>query len=772
MDMVTHAGNPLGLPKSILNNHSDEFMLEPAPQAAQDYSAFLASKRTIVAPAGIEVALDEIHPMLFPFQRVLVQWALRKGRAAIFADTGLGKTLISIECARLAGQRTLILAPLSVARQTVNEARKIGIDVHYTRNGKDLRQINITNYEMLNKFDPSDFGMVILDESSCLKAVDSKIRADLTEKFADTPYRLAFTATPAPNDIVEISNHAEFLGISTRAEMLSAFFIHDSHTSAHGGWRLKGHAHEAFYRWMASWSMSVKRPSDIGPYSDEGYVLPPLTISPVIVKTDYTPDDRLFFDGLSGITGRTKARRGTIEERIAEAVKLVQGDEQWVLWCGLNAESEALASAIPDSIEICGSDSPDDKIAAIESFQRGEKRVFITKPSIAGYGINLQNCARMAFIGLSDSFEDYYQAIRRCYRFGQTEPVYAYIVLSEIEQEIFSNVQRKEREASTMSQQLIEHVQRFEREELAGVSHRDTYTTHTVKNDHYTLMHGDSCERMAEVADNSVDLSIFSPPFQSLYSYSPSDRDLGNSHDVAEFYQHFQFIIDHLMRVTKQGRNCCVHVQQLTATLASDGFTGLKDFRGEVIRAFAERGWLYHGEVAIDKDPQVQAIRTKSKGLLFVQLHKDSSWSRPGLADYIIVFRKSGQNTVPIVPDVSNEEWIAWARPIWYGIKETETLNAAEGRDEKDERHVCPLQLGTIERCVRLWSNPGETVLSPFAGIGSEGYESLRLGRKFVGIELKESYFRTARKNLDRVIRQKTQATLWGEIEEESEVTA
>lgn len=263
-------------------------------------------------------------------------------------------------------------------------------------------------------------------------------------------------------------------------------------------------------------------------------------------------------------------------------------------------------------------------------------------------------------------------------------------------------------------------------------------------------MLGDSCERLAELDSESIDLSVFSPPFLSLFTYSPTERDVGNCHGEAEFYEHFGVIIDELHRVTRPGRLAAVHVQQVTSTLASDGVIGIKDFRGGVIRAFQDRAWDYHGEVCIDKDPQAQAIRTHSKGLLFVQLHKDSTWSRPALADYIVVFRKPGENTVPVVPDMTNDEWIEWARPIWYGIRESATLNAAEGREDKDEKHIAALQLETVERCVRLWSNKGETVLSPFAGIGTEGYVSVKHGRRFVGIELKRSYFDAACKNLSR----------------------
>lgn len=277
----------------------------------------------------------------------------------------------------------------------------------------------------------------------------------------------------------------------------------------------------------------------------------------------------------------------------------------------------------------------------------------------------------------------------------------------------------------------------------------------------WALVNGDSCEELPKLAENSVDLSVYSPPFSSLYTYSASDRDIGNCKTQDEFLQHLGYVIAELLRVTKPGRLTCCHIAQLTSTKATHGVIGLIDLRGAMVKAFTDAGWIYHGDVCVDKDPQAQAIRTHSKALLFVQLRKDSSWLRPALADYILVFRKPGDNAAPIHPDLTNNEWIEWARPIWYGIDETNTLNAAVARENADERHICPLQLGTIERCIRLWSNPGELVLSPFAGIGSEGYEAVRLGRRFFGVELKESYARVAAKNLETASTLKTQGGLF-----------
>lgn len=741
-----------------------------------NYSDFLASKRLIAAPAGVEA--NNIDPSLKPFQADLTRWALRKGRAALFADTGLGKGLMAMEWARLSGQRTLIIAPLSVARQFLREAAKFGYDLTYARSQEEASAgISVTNYEMLAHFDMAQFGAVVLDESSILKALDGKTRQRLTDLCRNVPFRLCCTATPAPNDIAEIANHAEFLGVMTRAEMLAAFFVHDDE-----GWRLKGHAETAFYRWLASWGMSVRKPSDLG-YTDEGYILPPLTISPLWVASDYVPEGQMFFTGLKGIQDRTKVRKGTLSSRSATTAELVNADtSQWIVWCGLNPESTELARLIPDAIEVTGSDSPDAKAAAIEAFQDGRHRVLITKPKIAGFGLNLQNCHKMAFCGLSDSWEAYYQCIRRCYRFGQTEPVSVRIVLSEPEEPIYHNVMQKETEAHLMSRKLIEHVQQFECAEIADIHDDQPYQQAVEQGQDWTLLLGDSTERLAEIADESIDLSVHSPPFASLYTYSPSERDLGNSRNDDEFLMHYGMIIDQLLRVTKPGRICCVHVFDIPAMLVRDGYIGLKDFSGDVLRLFIARGWIFDARIPIDKNQQAQSIRTHAKGLTMTQMEKDRSWSRPALPDYILKFRKPGENAVPVCAgDVTRDLWIEWANPTWpdetdrcadaggfatwYGIRETDTLNVVAARENRDERHICPLQLGTIERCIRLWSNYGETVLDPFAGIGSTGDEAVRRGRRFVGIELKESYWRSAIRNLQTAEREKEQPTLFDLME-------
>lgn len=718
------------------------------------YQDFLASKQLTVQAVGRRVDAESLHPDLFPFQRDLVRWALAKGRAALFADTGLGKTLMQLEWARQTGERTLILAPLAVARQTVREGERWGIPVTYARSQEQAPAsgIAITNYEMLEHFNSADFGAVVLDESSILKSFDGKTRTALIQAFADTPLRLACTATPAPNDVAELGNHAEFLGVLSRVEMLAMFFVFEQLPHGQGTrWRLKGHAAEPFYRWLASWAMSVRKPSDIG-HADEGYALPPLEIVPRIVQTDWLPPGHLFATGLNGITERADARKSTLADRVAAAADLVMDEpfEPWLVWCGLNDEGRALAGLIPGAVLVEGSDSPDTKAAALEAFADNQVRVLITKPSIAGFGMNFQHCARMVFCGLGDSYEQYYQAIRRCWRFGQQREVSAYVVLSEPEEVIYRNVQRKEQEARELGDKLIEQVSEFELAELADLAPRQEYAERDYNGRDWRLLQGDCVKRLGELATESVDLSIFSPPFATLYTYSPSERDLGNSRSRDEFFDHFRYVSAELLRVTKPGRHVCVHVQQEILQKVKQGYIGVHDLRGDFIRHFEAAGFIYHGEICIDKDPQAQAIRTKSKGLLFAQLRKDSSWMRPALADYVLAFRKPGDNAIPIQPDLTNNEWIEWARPIWYGIKESQTLNVVQAREDRDERHICPLQLETIERCIRLWSNPGELVLSPFAGIGSEGYVALKQRRRFVGVELKPSYAAVAAGNLEK----------------------
>lgn len=418
-----------------------------------EYDSFINSKRATMQPSGFTICTHDLHSSLFDFQRDLVRWALRRGRAAIFAGTGLGKTRMQVEWAmnvhRLTGGDVLILAPLAVAAQTVREAAELGYEITMCRSQDDVRPgLNIANYEMLHKFEPVFFDGVVLDESSILKSFTGKIRTDLIDSFAFTPYRLACTATPAPNDYMEIGNHAEFLGVMSRSEMLSMFFVND--TGDTSKWRLKGHAEDAFWRWVASWGVVLEKPSDLG-YADDGYILPSLTITDHVIEVEGDPAKTL--------SQRQRARRETVAERVAAAAEIVNdSDETFIVWCDLNIESEMLTSAIPGAVEVKGGDKPAHKEQAMLDFAAGKIRVLVTKPKIAGFGMNWQVCANMVFVGLSDSFEQVFQAIRRCYRFGQTRPVNVTMITSSREGATADNIKRKEADFRKMVSEMVQYT--------------------------------------------------------------------------------------------------------------------------------------------------------------------------------------------------------------------------------------------------------------------------------------------------------------------------
>ena len=779
-----------------------------------EYEQFLKSKQHRVIDYGKSIAIDDIHPKLFDWQKVITKWAVRKGRCAIFLDTGLGKTFCQLEWARLIGENTLIIAPLSVARQTVREAKKIDLDVTYIRSNAEIQGDNklwITNYEMCDELDYSKFGAVVLDESSILKSIGGKTRKVLTDLCKEVPYKLCCTATPAPNDYIELGNHTEFLGICKMQEMLAQFFINANkeHTITYGDqmyrrkgsnkngteWRLKHHAEQPFFKWLASWAITMVKPSDLG-YDDNGFILPKLNITPIYTHTDYVPTDQLFFTGLHGIANRAEVRRDTIESKLEELKKIVslpsiREDErlagiteesskisgnQWIIFCGLEDEQKSIADFLGNRcISVYGSLSADEKEKRIESWINGEVEILLSKPKICGFGLNLQQAHNMIFFGLNDSWETWYQSIRREWRYGQKKEVNVYAIMHEAEQEIYQNIMRKDAMARRLRESLIAHIRDYEAEEL-GMSKKlvQDYKEDITKGNNYTLMLGDSCKRLAEIPDNSIDVSVYSPPFSDLFTYSASEHDLGNSNGSKEFFEHYSFIIREVLRVTKEGRLTCVHTSDIPAMQQRDGYIGLKEFPGDVIRAYEKEGWIFVGRAYVQKNPQSQAIRIHSKALAFGQLRKDSTDIRPALIDQVIFFRKLGDNLVPVTPvengEMDNEMWIEWAHGIWIGISETDTLQVGKARGTEDEKHICPLQLQTIERCIKLYSNPNETVLDPFNGIGSTGYEALKYGRKYIGIELKPEYYEVAKINLKTAEELSTKKDLFTFSQEESGV--
>lgn len=437
------------------------------------YLDFLKAKLSLVSPSGITQP-TELPDSLFPHQKALATWALKRGRAAIFADTGLGKSRMEVAWAdavrKHTGMPVLILAPLAVAAQTAAEASQIGIEVSVCRDSSDVndRGINITNYDRLHRFDPAIFGGVVLDESSIIKHHDAKTFSTLTAAFRDTPYKLPATATPAPNDWTELGTHAEFLGVCTRQEMLAEFFTHDGGDTS--VWRLKGHARQQFWRWVVSWGALIRKPSDLG-FDDGLYALPPLHLHEHMVDVDMPTGGMLFAMEAQTLSERREARRMSLEDRVRECAKLVnaEANEPWVVWCDLNDESTALTSAIDGAVEIRGSDDVDTKESRLQAFASGKARVLVSKPSICGWGLNWQHSARMAFVGVTDSYEAFYQAIRREWRFGQKRDVHAHIFASKAEGAVVANLKRKEREAAQMAESLSAETRDAVMSEVTGM---------------------------------------------------------------------------------------------------------------------------------------------------------------------------------------------------------------------------------------------------------------------------------------------------------------
>jgi superfamily II DNA or RNA helicase len=429
------------------------------------YADFIAKKQARVEKPGLIVSAADIHPMLHDWQNELVQWAVRTGRAALWADTGMGKTVMQLEWARLSGERPLVVAPLAVCQQTVREAAKLGITAKYIKAIDELDSsvtIHVTNYERLHSMSASSFDAIVLDESSILKQSNGATRTMLIEWAREIPYRLACSATPAPNDPEELTNQSEWLGRMSRTHMLAAYFIHDQ-----DGWRLKGHARAPMMQWMAQWAVALTKPSDVGG-DDTGYNLPGLQVISEIVEAEVESEGQLFATDIGGVTGRADMRRRTLAARVERAAKLVANDPgPWILWCGLNSEADALAAAIPGAVNVHGSLDPDEKAKLLLGFADGDFDVLITKPSIASQGLNYQHCHRMAFVGLGDSYEQYYQAIRRCYRYGQTEIVRAHVIVSDLETQIAANVNRKEQQANTITRELVAEMTRVREERSA-----------------------------------------------------------------------------------------------------------------------------------------------------------------------------------------------------------------------------------------------------------------------------------------------------------------
>lgn len=726
------------------------------------YEEFIKSKKKFHSFNGIDVSEDSLNPKLFPFQKFCVKRALKAGKYAFFEDCGLGKTFQQLEWANQvcihSGKPVLILAPLAVSAQTIQEGHKFGINVNKYADCESNKGIYITNYDQLQNIDCSVFSGVVLDESSILKNFEGETKKLIIEKFENTPYKLACTATPSPNDPMELGNHAEFLDVMSRNQMLAMYFVHDGGETSK--WRLKGHAVKQFYQFVGTWSVMLNNPADIG-FKMDGYDLPSLNLIERQIKTEKRDNGKLLMNDIAiSATNFNQELRITKIPRLESAAEIVNNSsESFIIWVKQNEEGELMRKLVPGSIEVKGSDTSEFKERTLLGFANGDFRVLITKSKIAQFGLNFQNCHNQIFASLDFSFEGLYQSIRRSYRFGQTHEVNIYLITTDTMTNVRNSIKNKQKQFEIMQEEMSKSIN----VDLVSNGLSDAeYLPDFETNEHFDIKRGDCVKLIQDVPDESIGLSVFSPPFAELYTYSSHVEDMGNSRDYKEFLTQFSFLTKHLYRVIMQGRNVAVHCMDLPVQKGKEGYIGLRDFSGMIIDSFENAGFVYHSRVTIWKDPVVEMQRTKALGLLHKQIKKDSTMSRVGIPDYVLIFRKDGIRSNPVSnTNLPVDLWQKYASPVWMDIRYGNTLQGIrEAREDEDEKHIAPLQLDTIERLIHLYSNKGDTVLTPFMGIGSEVYQAVKMGRKGIGFELKESYYEMARKNIKMAVSDKNQLTL------------
>jgi len=767
-----------------------------------NYKEFLETKQKSVIESGFDIDQSELNPMLFDFQKFTVKRALKAGKYAIFADTGQGKTPMQLSIAHQVTLKTnkpvLILAPLAVTGQTIEEGIKFNIHIERLKSNVFGQGIYISNYEQLENINEDDFGCICLDESSILKNESGKYRNLLIEKFKNIPYKFCFSATPSPNDPMELGNHSDFLDVMGYNEMLAMFFVHDAQNTQK--WRLKGHAVNKFYEFVSTWAIMYSHPKDIGFKADQ-FDLPELEIIEKQVSTPLPPG--VLFAGLAvNATDYHRSLRETEVERINETLAIIKnlGNEPIIIWTKQNPEADAIYKQLKalgyDCRNVQGSDSPEKKQKDLLGFAHGDYQILVTKEKIASMGLNYQHCKYQIFNSVDFSFEQSYQAMRRSWRFGQKNKVTVWMVTTDRMINVVKTQKDKHKQFKNMQSQMTKAVNKNLNNQITTT----VDTTEDVKTDDYWLMRGDCVQRIKEVKDNSVDLMVFSPPFADLYTYSNHIEDMGNVVDYDEFVKQFRYLVAEIKRVIKPGRIVAIHCMNLPTLKSRDGYIGLRRFPAMIGDLFEEVDMFLHSEHAIWKDPLLAAVRTKTKGLAHQTLIKDSAQVRTGIADMMLCFKTKEENEIPIEHDMlrayapmheydkyptsiagfnefwgynpeskySKEEqyshhvWQRYASPVWMDIDVTNTLQGWMGaKGVNDEKHICPLQLGAIERVLTLYSKKGETVLSPFGGIGSEGYQSLRMGRKSISIELKESYFNINKRNHISAIEQNGQLSLY-----------
>lgn len=717
------------------------------------YSEFLKEKQKTFISSGFEIEESDLNENLFDFQKFTVKTALSKGRFCVFADCGLGKTLMQLSwCDAIwnyQGLKCLILAPLAVVEQTKDEAVKFGIDPN---------SFDITNYDQLKNIDVSKYGAIVLDESSILKGKDGKLSTLILDSFKNTPYKLACTATPSPNDHMELGQHSEFVGAMSYLEMLAMFFVHDGGETSK--WRLRKHAKDTFWKYVSTWSIAIDRPETLG-FKAMGYDLPEIEYIEHIIPVENLTDT-LFGDVAVSATDLHKDLNRSFDCRIDKTIEIVNNAKgQVIIWGLKNNETDTLSKLINDCKNVQGSDKPETKAENLNGFAKEKYQNLITKTSIASFGMNYQQCNEMIFMSYDFKFEAFYQAVRRCYRFGQKNKVTVHILIPESQINVRQTILEKEKQHK---ERITEMAKYSAQNDYKANKSKVNVKNKEIKTNDYHLINGDCVEETAKLEDNCADIVVFSPPFADLYVYSDLESDMGNVTDYNQFEKHFKYLIPELKRTLKPGRICAIHCMDLPIQKGKEGYIGLRDFSGMITEWFQEQGFIYHSRVTIWKNPVTEMQRTKALGLLHKTIKKDSSMTRVGIPDYVLFFRNEGENEYPITHQDKDETkkdylpvdlWQKYASPVWYDIDYSRTLQYRSGRDGNDEKHICPLQLDTIERILHLYSNEGDTVLSPFGGIGSEGFCALKMNRKSISIELKPSYFVINSKNHKDCIEEK-----------------
>lgn len=718
------------------------------------YDELIAKKRVKPIITGFKISQTELNPKLFDFQKYCNQLAIKHGRFALFSDCGTGKTFMGIEWCWQVYKHTnnplIILAPLAVTDQTIAEGVQFGYDIQYAKKGS-LHPIQITNYEQLDNINQDDYCGIWLDESSILKNETGAYRNKLIAMFLNHAYKLCTTATPSPNDPMELGNHSEFLNIMPYNEMLAMFFTHDGSDTAK--WKIKGHAKERFYEWVNTWAIMLSNPADIG-FDATGYDLPKLNFIEKQVKTGNRNNGKLYNDTAVSATNINTEFRLTIIPRLEQVIDIIsQSDENFTIWIKHTNEGKELRKLLPTAIEVQGSDKPEYKKKMLLGFASNDYKYLITKSKIAAFGLNYQNCHNAIIASVGFGFEEVYQLIRRHYRFGQLHDVNAYLITTDTMQNVIATINKKIKAHTEMQKGMTRaHLKKMDAD--SGKIKKEQIQSFKGKN--YELYRGNSVKLIQNIADNSIGFSMFSPPFPTLYVYSNHDEDMGNNKDFNAFKQEFQHLINPLFDKMQAGRNAVVHCQDLPIQKGKEGFIGLRDFSGMIHDAFVDAGFIYHSRVTLWKNPVIEMTRTHALGLLHAQIKKDAGMSRVGLPDYLLVFRKPGLHENPIIhqdidingPNFMNVDmWQKIASPVWFDVNFGETLNLKGTKDKDDEAHICPLSLDTTGRATLLWSNPGDLCYTPFGGIGSEPFKWLEMGRKVISHELKESYFNIAVKN-------------------------